>query len=91
MLKEHEDILKKEKGGDYLFQGIIGILPSKDDTYEFRMRKQQYKDALKSRIKEEAKVRSFVDEETGEKIIPVKMKFVKKINRKKVTIEKEFQ
>jgi hypothetical protein len=50
MLKEHEDILKKEKGGDNLFQGIIGILPSKDDTYEFRMRKQQYKDALKSRI-----------------------------------------
>ena len=41
LLKEHQDNLKKEKGGDHLFQGIIGILPSQDDTYEFRMQKKK--------------------------------------------------
>jgi len=88
LLKEHQENLKKQKGGDHLFQGIIGILPSQDDTYEFRMRKQQYKDALKNRMQQEAKIRSFVDEETGEKVIPVKMKYLKKNKRKKVNIEK---
>ena len=46
---------------------------------------------MKNKISNEAKIHSVINEETGEKIIPVKMKYVKKMNRKKVKVEKEIE
>ena len=83
--------LKKEKGGDNLFQGIIGILPSKDDTYEYQMFKKRIKEKLKKNMNNNnLNIQSEINQDTNEKIISVKVRNNKKKNKKKIIVEKEF-